>query len=136
MLFPALILLGGPAIYQPKVGSIERKALMDALRKVVVPKVKQTVVFKVTWLRSNGSAAFLWGKPTRPDGKPVDYSKTIYAEAIREGMFDDGICALWRKSKGKWRVDEWVLGPTDVPWDGMWTRKHLPRGLFPPKGGL
>lgn len=121
----------GGKIYEPKVGSKERTALMDSLRKLVVPKVKQTVVFKASWLRSNGSAAFLYGKPVRPDGGPVDYSKTIYAEAKKEGMFDDNVSALWRKKKGKWVVEEWFLGSTDVPWDGMWKTKKLPRALFP-----
>ena len=134
MLFPALILLGSPAIYQPKLGSPERKAQMDALRKKVLPGLRQTVVFKVAWLRSDGTAAFLYGRPTRPDGKAVDYRKTIYADAKREGMFDDNVSALFRKKGGKWTVNEWTLGATDVPWDGMWTRKHLPRALFPGVG--
>ena len=135
MFFPALTILTGPAIYEPKIGSPERKAQMDALRRLVVPKLKQTVQFQATWMRSNGTAAFLWGKPVRPDGGAVDYRKTIYAEALKEGAFDDNVYALWRKAKGKWVVNEWGIGATDVPWDGMWTRKGLPRGLFPKMGG-
>ncbi|RYG30315.1 hypothetical protein EON81_25135 [bacterium] len=135
MLIPALLLLSEPKIYEPKVGSPERKALMDALRKVTTPGLRQSVVFKVDWLRSNGSAAFFYGRPVQPNGKPVDYTKTIYADAKREGVFDDNAHALWRKRGKKWIVDDWGIGNTDVPWDGMWTRKGLPRGLFPKAGG-
>ncbi len=123
--------LAGPKIYPPKVGSRERQAIMDALRRVIVPKVKQTVIFKVAWIRSTGTTAFLTGQPLRPDGKPLDYSRTIYAQAIKEGAFDDGFSALLRKKKGRWIADEWQIGATDIPWDGMWSRKNLPRALFP-----
>lgn len=134
VILAAALLLGGPKIYEPKAGSKERKAIMDALRKVVVPKLKQTVIFQVAWIRSDGTTAFLNGQPLRPDGKPVDYSKTIYAAAKREGMFDDNFSALMRKKKGRWVADDWQIGATDVPWDGVWTRKNLPRKLFPGAG--
>lgn len=134
-----MLLLGPPPIqaakvYEPKLGSSERKAIMDALRRSVTPSVKQPVVFKTQWIRSNGSVAFLWGTPQRPDGRPLDYRKTVYADAQREGMFDDGVYGLFRKRNGRWRTEEWQIGMTDVPWDGLWTRKKLPRTLFPGAG--
>lgn len=127
----ALLLLAGPTrIYTPKPGSAERKSIMDALRKVVVPKVRQTVVFKVDSLRSTGAAAFLIGTPQRPDGKPLDYKGTIFADSIREGVFGGGVEALLLKKRGRWIVDEWNLGATDVWYEGLWKRKGLPRALF------
>ena len=107
---------------------------MDALRKAVTPTLEQTVIFKIEWIRSNGAAAFMWGVPKRPDGGKVDYRKTIYASALNEGAFDDNVNALFRKKKGKWTVDKWQIGATDVPWDGLWAREKLPRALFPGPG--
>lgn len=122
-------------IYAPKVGSPERKALMEALRKVTRPSLRQPVVFRVDWIRSNGSVAFFEGYPVRPDGKKIDYLKTDYADQVRAETFDEqNGFALWRRVKGKWTVDDWGIGDTDVPWDGMWRTKRVPRGLFPSGG--
>ncbi|RYG27967.1 hypothetical protein EON81_29295 [bacterium] len=73
MLLPALLLIAGPKpsapkIYQPKAGSPERKALMEALRRAVTPSLRQAVVFRVDWIRSNGSAAFFEGYPSGRTG--------------------------------------------------------------------
>lgn len=125
------LLLGPAKIYEPKLGSKERKAIMEGLRQVVGPTVKQPVVFKTDWIRSNGEWAFLNGTPQRPNGGELDYSKTQYAENIREGMFGGGFTAIMHRKEKRWSAVEWTLGATDVPWDGAWKRLKLPRGLFP-----
>ena len=121
-------------VYEPKAGSKERKAIMDALRKAVTPSVRQPVAFKTTWIRSNGTVAFLYGTPQKPNGKPLDYSKTDYAANVKDGIFDDGFSALLRKRNGKWRTTFWEIGSTDVAWDGLWDREKVPRALFPGPG--
>lgn len=130
MVLAALVVLQS-AIHEPKNGSAERKELMDALRPTIERDLKQKVIFEVKWLRSNGHAAFLWGYPRQKNGKPIDYKKTHHAEDLRNGVFDDGVCALLRKGKKSWKPTFWQVGMTDVPWDGMWERERLPRALFP-----
>ena len=127
----ALLVLGPSQIYVPKPGSKERKAIMEGLRAVVGPSVKQAVVFDTDWIRSNGDWAFLKGKPRRPDGRSLDYSKTQYQGSIRAGAFDDGFTAIMHRKGMRWSAVEWTIGATDVPWDGAWRRLTLPRGLFP-----
>lgn len=135
MFVPALLLLGGPKVYAPKLGSPERKAIMDGLRLAVTPSVKQAVIFKTQWIRSNGEWAFLSGTPQKPNGKPLDYSKTEYARYIHDGVFDDGFSAVMHRQGKRWRAVEWQIGATDVAWWDAWNRTRAPRALFPGGSG-
>lgn len=128
------LLLTAPALavpVTPKQGSQERNAVLDALRAPVQRALKKPVVFKVNHLKLQDGWAFMTGVPQRPGGKKLDYRGTAWQEAIRAGAFDDWICALLRKRRGKWQVVDYAIGATDVVWDG-WDRKyHAPRALFP-----
>jgi hypothetical protein len=104
--------------------------MMDALRVPVQKELKQKVVFKVDHLKVQDDWAFMRGVPQQPNGKPVNYKVTPYARDIKEGVFDDWICALLRKQKGKWRVVVHVIGATDVAYDG-WDKKYkAPSAIF------
>ncbi len=131
MVFPALVLLGFGPVHTPKVGSAERRAMMEGLRRVVGPTVRQAVVFKTDFIRSDGEWAFLKGVPRRPDGRPLDYRRTPYQRAIENGAFDDNFSAILRRKGKRWSAVEWAVGSTDVPWDRAWERLKLPRALFP-----
>lgn len=120
--------LEGP--YTPERGSPERKAILDALRMPVEKQLKQSVIFKVDHLKVQVGWAFFIGKPQQPDGSAVDYSNTVYDEAVEAGAFDDGIVALLQSSGGKWRVKQFVIGATDVPYVD-WDKKYrAPKGVF------
>lgn len=122
---------GTPRPHTPSPASAERRQILDALRAPVAKALKQKVVFEVSRLSVLGEWAFLNGVPRQPDGKPIDYSGTPYADAKKEGMFDDGIVALLKRtSKGKWTVVTYVLGPTDVPYVDWDRRYHAPRAIF------
>src|SRR5687767_9558593 len=73
----------------PKMGSPERKAIMDALRVPIQKKLKKKVVFKVDHIKVQNGWAFLYGVPQQPNGKAMDYKGTVYEQAIKDGMFDD-----------------------------------------------
>lgn len=128
-LIPALS-YAEPELHTPKPGSEERVALMDALRIPVEKELKQSVVFKIDHLKVKGSWAFMRGVPQRPNDKPVDYSKTKYNVAIKEGAFDDGICALLKRTGGKWAVVEFAIGSTDVPWVTWEQDYKAPKAIF------
>jgi len=116
--------------YTPERGSPERKAIVDALRIPVKRQLKQDLIFKIDHLKVERGWAFLLGVPQRPDGSTIDYTGTVYHEAVDAGAFDDGIVALLRNVSGKWRVVQYVIGATDVPYVDWDTKYRAPRGIF------
>jgi hypothetical protein len=116
----------------PKVGSPLRKAVLDALRAPVEKQLGPPIVFEAKHFKVAGSWAYFEGMPRRPGGKKVDYSKTKFREAAAEGLFEDFVIALLRKTGSKWKIVEMALGPTDYPTE-FWRTKHkgLPASLFP-----
>ena len=118
------------AAYTPKPNSIERKQILDALRSEVEAELKESVVFKVDHLKVQNSWAFMRGVPQRPDGKRMDYKGTAYEEAIKEGIFDDWVCALMKKEEGKWRVVSYAIGATDVVYEGWDKEYKAPTEIF------
>ncbi len=134
---PALVIIiaaAGAASAQeartPAPGSAERKAVADALRAPVEKELKQKVVFKIDHLKVSGDWAFLRGVPQRPGGGRVDYSTTAYQQRIEDGVFDDWICALLRKREGKWQVVKYVIGATDVVYEGWDAEYKAPPAIF------
>jgi hypothetical protein len=116
--------------HTPERNSIERKQILDALRSPVESKLKKTVVFKVDHLKASGDWAFMRGVPQQPGGKRMDYEGTSYEGAIKDGAFDDWICALLRKEKNKWRVVVFVIGATDVAYEGWDKEFNAPSDIF------
>ncbi len=116
--------------YTPERNSPERKAILDALRVPVEKQLKQPVIFKVDQLSVQKGFAFVRAYPQKPDGSALDYSGTVYQEAIDAGAFDEGVIGLLKTVNGKWRVLQYVLGATDVPWVD-WDKKYkAPKGIF------
>jgi hypothetical protein len=116
--------------YTPKTGSVERKALMDALRLPVEKELGKKVAFKIDHLKVQDDWAFMRGIPQQPNGKAMDYQGTSHQEAIKEGMFDDGICALLKKQDDKWTVVIYQIGATDVPWVSWNEEYKAPATIF------
>ena len=104
--------------------------LLDALRVPVERELKRKVVFKVDHLKVQGAWAFMRGVPQQPDGRAMDYRGTPYEQALRDGVFDDWVCALLRRERGRWRVVARSLGATDVVYT-TWPEDHqAPRAIF------
>jgi hypothetical protein len=123
--------LGGAPAYTPEKGSPERKAIVDALRVPVEKKLKQSVIFKIDHLKVQDGWAFLLGSPQKANGGDIDYRGTVYQEAVDAGAFDNGVVALLKNVNGKWKVIQYVIGATDVPyveWDKTY---KAPRAIFP-----
>lgn len=117
--------------YTPKVGSPERKAIMDALRVPIQKTLKKKVVFKANHFKVLNGWAFVYGEPLQQNGKPMDYKGTQYQEAIDLDMFDSNFCGLLKKQGKKWIVKDWRLGMTDVGWE-PWSKQYgAPRSIFP-----
>lgn len=127
------IIQGGTAktgAYTPDRGSPERKAILDALRVPIEKELKQSVIFKIDHFKVQSDWAFVLGQPQQPDGSRLDYSGTVYQKAVDAGAFDDGVIGLLRNTNGKWRVVQYVIGATDVPYVD-WDKKYrAPRAIF------
>jgi len=134
---PVLAAAQTPKLIKPDLKNPLRKTILDALRPSIEKDLKQKVIFKVDELRVYGTWAFAHVHPIQPNSKPINFAKTKYAEAEREGMFDgDSTYALLRLVKGKWTVRDFVIGPTDVYWSNwMDAPYNAPKTLFPPPFG-
>jgi hypothetical protein len=69
-------------------------------------------------------------RPQRPGGTPIDWSRTKFREDHRAGIMGDDVMALLRHDGARWNVVEYVIGPSDVAWDGWRQDRNLPRRLF------
>ncbi len=98
----------------PAVGSPERKAILDVIRAVVEPDLRQKVVFKVSLLNVAGNWAAARVTPIRPNGSDIDYRKTKYRADDEEGAFDGEGEALLRRRGGEWSLVKWRFGASDT----------------------
>lgn len=115
----------------PKMGSAERKAVLDAARVPVETDLGQGIVFQVKTLRVTPEWAFVYGTPKRPDGKPIDYSKSIYAKDVKDGTFNEGAAVLLAREGAGWRLVTYSVGFGDVVWDGWDEEFGAPAWLWP-----
>jgi len=101
-----------------------RKPLLEAARKSVEKDLGQPIRFVVVELRVRENWAFAHLRPQTPDGRPIDLTKTRYADPYEAGFLDgDDIYALLRAHGSTWKLTTFVLGPTDVAW-AAWPEEY------------
>jgi hypothetical protein len=101
-----------------------RNALLTALTPVVEKDLGQKVTFKPEIVRTMGDWGWVSAQLVTLDGGAIDFAKTHYAEALKEGMFDGpALNALLRRKDGVWTVADFDIGSTDVAWTA-WPQKH------------
>ncbi len=126
-----VIAVDGQSAHEPVKGSVERKAILDALRIPVERDLKQKIVFVADNFNVYGNWAFVGGRPQNPSGGSPDYSRTQYADAQESGAFDNNFFALLKKTAGKWKVVTYAIGCTDVCYADWWKRYRAPKAVFP-----
>jgi hypothetical protein len=131
------IWLGAPVakaqdgITLPRPGSDLRRTLMDAMRPSFEDELGASVEFFVHRLAVWGGYAYAAVRPQRPGGRPIDWRRTKYAEAFASGAFEaDMSLALLRRSRGRWEVVDFVIGPTDAHWISWQTEYGIPEAVF------
>lgn len=128
---PAPAAVGQDAIRRVPTGDPQRRVLLDTIRPAIEGHIGQPVRFVVDKLQVQGDWAFYAGHIQQPNGRPIDFSRTPYAEALEEGMFDGpNTYALLRRTGGQWRLVDWVVGPTDVTYAGWPDEYGAPESLF------
>jgi len=135
----AAFLDAGAADYTtPKAGSELRKEILDAVRVPAEKYFGERVVFELEELRVADGYAFLHGKATQPDGKPIDYvrspeykSDPQRKELMRNGVLYGGVTALLKMKNKHWVVLEVTYDTGDVDWL-EYDRKHgAPKSILP-----
>lgn len=128
---PAPTAVSQGALRRVPVGDPQRRILLDTIRPAIEARVGQPVQFVVDKLQVQGEWAFYGGHIQQPNGRPIDFSRTSYAEQLEEGMFDGpGTYALLRREGTRWRLVDWVVGPTDVYYLGWPSTEGAPESLF------
>ena len=108
-----------------------RKALLDALRPSIEADLGQSLIFDVQTLREIDGSAFAVVHPRTPAGKPVDFAKTRHAQRLADGVLDgDTVYAILQHRDGRWQVQEYAVGPTDVAWTGWAQDYAAPEAIF------
>lgn len=111
-------------VYEPKPGTPERKAIMDALRLPVSTYVGTPVTFTGT-VEVSGTWAKFTGGAAATDGKAP---KTDKADEMELDLF-----ALLRKEDGAWKVLSWAFsGDISAYQDALKKFPKAPRDLMPP----
>jgi hypothetical protein len=119
------------SVHTPGKGSAERKTILDTLRVPVERELKQKIVFAADTFNVSGNWAFIYGSMQAPDGGQPDFSRTRYAEAKREGFFDNNFQAILKKAGTKWAVVKYQIGCTDVCYVEWWRQYRAPKAIFP-----
>jgi len=118
-------------VYTPEKGSPERKAILDTLRVPIERELKQNIVFAPGTFNVLGNWAFMFGTIQTPEGGQPDFSRTKYAQAQRDGFFDNNFQALLKRTAGKWSVVKYQIGCTDVCYTEWWKQYRAPKAVFP-----
>lgn len=121
--FMLLTCLAQQTPYTPATGSKERKAILDAVRPPVEKLINQKVLFIVKKMKVADGWAYMELQPRQPNGNPINYAKTRFAEDVSVGAFEDQVVALVHKESGKWKIKEYTYGATDYSGD-EWSKKY------------
>ena len=105
--------------------------MLDAARLPVEKDLGQAIMFQVKTLRVTPEWAFLHGIPKRADGKPVDYSKSIYAPIADDGAFSAEAAVLLAREGTGWRLVTYSVGFSDVVWETWDEEFGAPSWLWP-----
>lgn len=109
------------AFREPAKGSVERAAILDALRPAVEAEMRGPVEFVISIMRASPNWAFVQADPQRPGGGAIDPETTGFAG---DTDFMDGltIYALLAFQSGRWNLVDHYVGPTDVAY-AHWPRR-------------
>lgn len=110
-------------MYTPKAGSVERKAVLDALRKPVVKEMNQKVVFHNVTMNVKSGWAFVTAIGKDTNGKPLKKFGDQYFP----------FQALLQKKANAWQVLSWGSGGgIDAMDTAMKRYPQAPREIFLP----
>lgn len=118
--FALVLLIAGNVYakpYTPKPGSVERKAILNALRIPVQREAKQAVTFYGVDIKAQDGWAWVMC--------------SVRDKAGKKRLFEVDTFGLVRKSKGRWRTLHWgIAGDIGVACDAAKKYPQAPRAIF------
>lgn len=105
------------------------------LREAVSRELGQPVTLEIDKRREDERWTFVTAAARTPDGQPIDYRRTKFADAVQDGVFDDWLCALLQRDGAGWTVVALEIGATDVSYVDWPERFGVPRALVLPGAG-
>jgi hypothetical protein len=117
-------------IHTPAAGTEERRQLLDAARAPLRDKLGQDVRFVVEQLRVGPDWGFVYAHMQDADGGKLDYSRTLLADAAREGYVSPDYVALLQRVDGQWSLRADAIGPTDMVWLAWPQQYGVPAALI------
>jgi hypothetical protein len=123
----------------PKSGSELRKEILEAVRAPAEKYFGEHVLFTVEELRVADGFAFLHGRATQPNGKPIDYAQAPQYKADpqarkdlkRTGVLYGGVTALLKMKNKRWIVLEVTYDTGDVDWLEYNQKHGAPNSILP-----
>ncbi|WP_078308086.1 MULTISPECIES: hypothetical protein [unclassified Mycobacterium] len=109
----------------PEAASILAPALAD-----VTAQLGKPVRLDVRSLKSADGWVFLWSAMQEPDGGPIDYAGTPFAEASANGILSKKYIALLHQGEQGWALVDKRVGPSDVAWAGWGAQYGAPAAIF------
>ena len=107
-------------IHSPPSGSVERTAILDAIRPQAESELGGPVKFVVKAIRVSGAYAYVDVRPQKPNGQPYRIRRPDWMDAYADAI-------LIRRGT-RWSVLQFVLGAGDV-WYGDYCGR-VPDGLL------
>ena len=109
---------------------IRKKAALEALNAPVSKKLTLPTQLEVGDYQTHANYAFVVASVRQSNGSPVDFNKTPFKSAYANGVFTDGVFGLLKYDNGRWKVIEYSLGATDMPFGCWWKVHKVPKALF------
>ncbi|MGH3724015.1 MAG: hypothetical protein ACRDUS_07780 [Mycobacterium sp.] len=109
----------------PDGGAILAPAIADATAQLGKP-----VRLDVRSLKSAEGWAFLWSAMQEPDGGPIDYTGTPFAEPAANGVLSKKYVALLHQDEQGWAIVDKRVGPSDIAWAGWGAQYGAPAAIF------
>lgn len=110
--------------------SAEGAAVLAPALADVTAQLGKPVRLEVRSLKAAEGWAFLWSAIQGPDGSPVDYSGTPFAEASANGVLSKKYVALLRQDDQGWTLVDRRVGPSDIAWAGWGAQYAAPAAIF------
>lgn len=108
----------GAAPAAAQVSGAQRRAILDALRPPIERRLQGRVEFVVRRIAVRDGWALVIADPQRPGGGRIDGRRYFAADdwEVMDGLTVNGVLRL---SRGRWRLVDHAIGPTDVWYCGV-----------------
>lgn len=104
--------------------SKDRTMMLDILRAKLYEDYKQEFIFVVNHFKVSQNYAWFEGTAQRKDGREIIFNSEESHDCCL-------VTSLFKKSNGKWYIEESGAFGTDVWWLGISSRYPAPRAIFP-----